>query len=81
MANTKLPGLFNKKDFFGRFQFSEKTKGEVKAKKPSQYLEYHGLAFQYRRLIDNGTCANTAEVARHMGISRAWASIVLNRGL
>jgi hypothetical protein len=33
---------------------------------------------EYLALLDNGTCRNRADLARHLGKSRAWITRVLN---
>jgi hypothetical protein len=34
---------------------------------------------EYQALLDDGTCRNRADIARHYGVSRAWVTKVMNR--
>jgi hypothetical protein len=40
-------------------------------------IDYVVLTAQYQQLLADGTCATKADVARHVGVSRAWASRML----
>ena len=51
----------------------------IRIRKTRLPLDYQKLARKYQQLLDNGTCVNMAEVARNMGVSRAWVSKVMNR--
>jgi hypothetical protein len=42
-------------------------------------LDYQTLALQYKQMIDDGSCKNWSEVAKHFGVSRAWVTKVLKK--
>lgn len=44
-------------------------------------LDRRAMAEQYQEMIASGFCKNQADVARHFGVSRAWISKVMRRGL
>lgn len=50
----------------------------VKIKKPK--IDYPALAQSYRQKLENGTFTTRADLARSIGVSRAWISMVLKRG-
>jgi predicted aminopeptidase len=52
---------------------SEKTRALRKR------IDYVALRAQYEQLLLDGICATKADVARHVGVSRAWVSRVLKR--
>ena len=41
-------------------------------------MDRHSLAIRYRELIDRGCVKNQADPARHLGVSRAWITKVMN---
>jgi hypothetical protein len=41
-------------------------------------IDRHSLAIRYRELIDQGYVKNKADLARHLGVSRAWITKVMN---
>jgi len=42
-------------------------------------IDYPALAQNYRQKLENGSFATRADLARSIGVSRAWISKVLNR--
>jgi len=44
-------------------------------------IDRHSLAIRYRELIDQGYVKNQADLARHLGVSRAWITKVMNEKL
>ena len=41
-------------------------------------IDRRSLAIRYRELIDQGCVKNQADLARHLGVSRAWITKVMN---
>ncbi|MDP1675335.1 MAG: hypothetical protein Q8L88_00605 [Bacteroidota bacterium] len=41
-------------------------------------LDRRAMAEQYRELIQSGVVRNQAELSRHLGVSRAWITKVMN---
>ncbi len=41
-------------------------------------LDRYSLAMRYRELIELGHFKNQADLARHLGVSRAWITKVMN---
>lgn len=41
-------------------------------------IDRHSLALMYKELIEQGYVKNQADLARHLGVSRAWITKVLN---
>jgi len=41
-------------------------------------LDRYSLALRYQKLIDQGYVKNQADLARHLGVSRAWITKVMN---
>ena len=37
-------------------------------------IDYVALKSEYEQPLLDGACANKAELARHLGVSRAWVS-------
>lgn len=51
-----------------------------KMSRPSRMkIDYATLKAQYERLLSDGTCSTKADLARHLGVSRAWVSKVLGK--
>jgi hypothetical protein len=42
-------------------------------------LDYQALALQYKQMIDDGSCKNWSEIAKHFGVSRVWVTKVLKK--
>jgi hypothetical protein len=40
-------------------------------------IDRHSLAIRYRELIDQGYVKNKADLARHLGVTRAWITKVM----
>ncbi len=43
-------------------------------------INYSALAAEYKYKIESGECSNRAELARSIGVSRAWVTKVMRRG-
>ena len=54
-----------------------KTKRAARPRKPKR--DRLKLAREYQEMLDSGTVASRAELARHLGVSRARVTQVLNR--
>jgi hypothetical protein len=52
---------------------------EARAKIPKMKIDYPSLAQEYRQLLSSGVCKDRADIARLLGVSRAWVSKVMNR--
>jgi hypothetical protein len=47
---------------------------------PKQKLDYRQLALSYQEKLDSGMFPTRASLARHLGVSRAWVTMVMKRG-
>jgi hypothetical protein len=45
---------------------------------PKQKLDYRQLAVSYQEKLDSGIFPTRASLARHLGVSRAWVTMVMN---
>jgi len=45
--------------------------------RPKKRIDYEALQQTYRRMLAEGGFASQTELARHLGVSRVWVSIVL----
>jgi hypothetical protein len=45
---------------------------------PKQKLDYRQLALSYHEKLDSGMFPTRASLARYLGVSRAWVTIVMN---
>jgi hypothetical protein len=45
--------------------------------RPKERIDYAALQQTYRRMLADGPYSNQTELARHLGVSRVWVSIVL----
>lgn len=57
--------------------FAGKQYYDIKYYKPK--IIYFELAKQYQMYIDAGVVTNRAELARHLGVSRAWVTKVFSK--
>jgi hypothetical protein len=46
---------------------------------PKSRINYGALATEYKQKIESGECLNRAALARSLGVSRAWVTMVLNK--
>lgn len=51
-----------------------------KPKPPGQKHDYGALAAEYQQLLSSGVCHDRADIARHRGVSPAWATKAIKRG-
>ncbi len=51
---------------------------QLEAVKTVAKMDRHSLAIRYRELIEQGYVKNQADLARHLGVSRAWVTKVMN---
>ena len=78
--STRLPYFLNLNnsdiETLQREKLIESTVSEVI---PKSKINYGELAAQYKQKIDNGEYPNRAELARSIGVSRAWITIVFKK--
>jgi hypothetical protein len=46
---------------------------------PKPRINYSALATEYQQKIMSGECTNRAELARSLGVSRAWVTMALKK--
>jgi hypothetical protein len=52
--------------------------GRIEPQRKPDQLDRRTLASRYKDLIDQGYFRNKADLARHLGVSRAWITKVMN---
>jgi hypothetical protein len=53
----------------------------IKEKIPQKRIDYPQLAMQYGEMLENGQFPSKSALARELGVSRAWRSKVMKRGI
>jgi hypothetical protein len=54
---------------------------DLEPKRVKEHVDYEKLSEQYRELIQQGYFKNQAELSRYLGVSRAWVTKVLKKGV
>jgi CRP-like cAMP-binding protein len=57
--------------------FADQQKYEIKLFKMK--VDYNELAATFQRIMDSGVVTNRADLARYLGVSRAYVTKVMNR--
>ena len=52
--------------------------GKLEVAQTSEQIDRQSRAIKYKELIDGGYFRNQADLARHIGVSRAWITKVMN---
>ncbi len=51
----------------------------LRATQKKEKIDFRVLATEYHNLMSNGICKDKADVARHLGVSRAWITMVFKK--
>lgn len=77
---VRLPFYFDLKPIdFVELREAGLLQPEAPVKVPRLRIDYHALAEEYRKKLDDGGFATRADLARSLGVSQTWIAKVMNR--